>query len=114
MKYPRQALQTLDTLQPPSRGCELKYVLLVAQLNRGNEKMADKRPTMSDLRGSGGIEQNANLIVMPYRDGYYDSDAPQETAELIIAKNRDGERGVIDVKWEGQYQRFVDWTEYDV
>lgn len=90
------------------------HVLLVAQLNRGNEKMADKRPTMSDLRGSGGIEQNANLIVMPYRDGYYDSDAPQETAELIIAKNRDGERGVIDVKWEGQYQRFVDWTEYDV
>ena len=117
---PRQGRDTVAELDEITArlkrlAMELKiHVLLVAQLNRGNEKMADKRPTMSDLRGSGGIEQNANLIVMPYRDGYYDSDAPQETAELIIAKNRDGERGVIDVKWEGQYQRFVDWTEYDV
>lgn len=89
------------------------HVLLVAQLNRGNEKQSDKRPTMSDLRGSGGIEQNANLIIMPYRDGYYDSDASQTAAELIIAKNRDGERGVLDVKWEGEFQRFSDYNEYD-
>ena len=46
---------------------------------------------------------------MPYRDGYYDTETAQETAELIVAKNRDGERGVLDVRWEGQYQRFSDW-----
>lgn len=112
----RDAVAELDeiTARLKRLAMELQiHVLLVAQLNRGNEKLADKRPTMSDLRGSGGIEQNANLIVMPYRDGYYDSNANQETAELIIAKNRDGERGVLDVRWEGQYQRFSDWPEYD-
>ncbi len=85
------------------------HVVLVAQLNRATEKQADKRPSLADLRGSGGIEQNANLVLMPYREGYYDSDAPQETAELIIAKNRDGERGVLDLKWEGHHQRFADY-----
>lgn len=92
---------------------ELKiHVLLVAQLNRATEKQADKRPSLADLRGSGGIEQNANLVLMPYREGYYDSDAPQETAELIIAKNRDGERGVLDLVWQGQYQRFCEYEYY--
>ena len=89
------------------------HVLLVAQLNRATEKQADKRPSLADLRGSGGIEQNANLVLMPYREGYYDSDAPQETAELIIAKNRDGERGVLDLTWEGQYQRFGEYEYYN-
>lgn len=88
------------------------HVLLVAQLNRATEKQADKRPSLADLRGSGGIEQNANLVLMPYREGYYDSDAPQETAELIIAKNRDGERGVLDLVWQGQYQRFCEYEYY--
>lgn len=89
------------------------HVLLVAQLNRATEKQADKRPSLADLRGSGGIEQNANLVLMPYREGYYDSDAPQETAELIIAKNRDGERGVLDLVWQGQYQRFCEYEYYN-
>jgi replicative DNA helicase len=88
------------------------HVLLVAQLSRATEKQADKRPSLADLRGSGGIEQNANLVLMPYREGYYDSDAPQETAELIIAKNRDGERGVLDLVWQGQYQRFCEYEYY--
>lgn len=89
------------------------HVLLVAQLNRATEKQADKRPSLADLRGSGGIEQNANLVLMPYREGYYDSEAPQGTAELIIAKNRDGERGVLDLTWEGQYQRFGEYEYYN-
>ena len=89
------------------------HVLLVAQLNRATEKQSDKRPSLADLRGSGGIEQNANLVLMPYREGYYDSDAPQGTAELIIAKNRDGERGVLDLTWEGQYQRFGEYEYYN-
>lgn len=89
------------------------HVLLVAQLNRATEKQSDKRPSLADLRGSGGIEQNANLVLMPYREGYYDSEAPQGTAELIIAKNRDGERGVLDLTWEGQYQRFGEYEYYN-
>ena len=89
------------------------HVLLVAQLNRATEKQNDKRPSLADLRGSGGIEQNANLVLMPYREGYYDSEAPQGTAELIIAKNRDGERGVLDLTWEGQYQRFGEYEYYN-
>ncbi|WP_455019577.1 replicative DNA helicase [Neisseria sicca] len=89
------------------------HVLLVAQLNRATEKQADKRPSLADLRGSGGIEQNANLVLMPYREGYYDSEASQGTAELIIAKNRDGERGVLDLTWEGQYQRFGEYEYYN-
>lgn len=89
------------------------HVLLVAQLNRATEKQNDKRPSLADLRGSGGIEQNSNLVLMPYREGYYDSEAPQGTAELIIAKNRDGERGVLDLTWEGQYQRFGEYEYYN-
>ncbi len=84
------------------------HVLLVAQLSRAVNGRPDKRPQMSDLRESGGIEQNANIIIFPYRPGYYDESVNQNEAELILAKNRDGERGSVTVGWQGQYQRFVD------
>ena len=84
------------------------HVLLVAQLSRAVNGRPDKRPQMSDLRESGGIEQNANIIIFPYRPGYYDESVNQNEAELILAKNRDGERGSVIVGWQGQYQRFVD------
>ena len=84
------------------------HVLLVAQLSRAVNGRPDKRPQMSDLRESGGIEQNANIIIFPYRPGYYDASVNQNEAELILAKNRDGERGSVIVGWQGQYQRFVD------
>jgi len=83
------------------------HVLLVAQLSRAVNGRPDKRPQMSDLRESGGIEQNANIIIFPYRPGYYDESVNQNEAELILAKNRDGERGSVIVGWQGQYQRFV-------
>ena len=83
------------------------HVVLVAQLNRGVEMRQDKRPTMADLRESGGIEQNANLVILPYRHAYYYEDANPNEAELIIAKNRDGERGTLYVGWEGNHQRFI-------
>lgn len=89
-------------------------VVLVAQLSREVEKRHDKRPMMSDVRASGGIEQDADYIVFPFRPAYYNKDLDQRAAILIVAKNRDGERQDIPVNFEGQYQRFTnsdtDWT----
>ncbi|TND10954.1 DNA helicase, partial [Neisseria gonorrhoeae] len=81
-------------------------VVLVAQLNRGNTKQADKRPNMADIRGSGAIEQDANIIIMPHRESYYDGNENPSIAELIIAKNRDGETGTVVCGWKGQFMKF--------
>ena len=75
----RGARTTQEMLQgvPGATANKLQiHVVLIAQLNRATEKQADKRPSLANLRDSGGIEQNANLVLMPYREGYYDSDAP--------------------------------------
>lgn len=90
-------------------------VVLVAQLNRGSAKALDKRPNMADIRGSGSIEQDANIIIMPHRESYYDNQINPHLAELIIAKNRDGEMGSVVCGWKGQFARFEDkpdlnWT----
>lgn len=87
---------------------ELKIpVILVAQLNRAVAKQGDKRPTMADIRGSGTVEQDANIIIMPHREVYYDNQANPHEAELIIAKNRDGEMGTVVCGFEGNHARFV-------
>ena len=87
---------------------ELKIpVILVAQLNRAVAKQGDKRPTMADIRGSGTVEQDANIIIMPHREVYYDDQANPHEAELIIAKNRDGEMGTVVCGFEGNHARFV-------
>lgn len=83
------------------------HVIAVAQLNRGKEKAAETRPTMSDIRGSGGIEQNANLVIFPYRPAYYDNSENPTKAELILAKNRDGMRGTLHIGFRGEYQKFT-------
>ena len=87
-------------------------VLLLAQLNRAVAKQNDKRPTMADIRGSGSIEQDANLIIMPHRPGYYDENESPFAAELIVAKNRDGETGTVHAGWEGRFQRFTESAPY--
>lgn len=91
---------------------ELDIVMVVlAQLNRGNTQRTDKRPTMADLRGSGAIEQDADIILLLHRESYYrkESDAlnPLETlndneAEIIVEKNRDGATGTAHVGWIGR------------
>lgn len=83
------------------------HVIAVAQLNRGKEKALETRPTMSDIRGSGGIEQNANLVIFPYRPAYYDNTENPTKAELILAKNRDGMRGTLHIGFRGEYQKFT-------
>lgn len=81
-------------------------VVLVAQLNRCNTKQTDKRPNMADIRGSGSVEQDANIIIMPHRESYYNKNENPSIAELIIAKNRDGEMGTVVCGWKGQFMKF--------
>ena len=87
---------------------ELKItVIILAQLSRKSEERADKRPMLSDLRESGAIEQDADIVMFPFRPSYYDQDKPQiEDAELIIAKNRNGECVTIPTLFEGQYTSY--------
>lgn len=82
-------------------------VITLAQLSRGPEARADHRPMLSDLRESGSIEQDADIVMLLFREAYYDNTAEnQNIAECIVAKNRHGETGSVKLSWEGQFTRF--------
>lgn len=84
-------------------------VIAISQLNRGSEQRTDKTPMMSDLRESGSIEQDADLIVLIHREDYYERESPRAgEADLIVAKHRNGATGTIAVAFEGHYSRFKD------
>ncbi len=82
-------------------------VILLSQLNRGVESRPDKHPQLSDLRESGSIEQDADIVLFLFRDGYYNKESNEPNiSECIVAKNRHGDTGSVKLIWDGQFTRF--------
>ena len=91
-------------------------VMCLSQLNRGPEK-EKRRPVASDLRDSGNIEQDADVILMLYREDYYDKNTTEaNVAECIVTKNRHGETSTVKLQWMPQFTTFTDleWKHPDV
>ena len=84
-------------------------VVALSQLNRAAENRADKKPQLSDLRESGAIEQDADLVVLLHREDMYEAESARAgEADFIVAKQRNGPTGVVTVAFQGHYSRFVD------
>jgi len=88
-------------------------VITLSQLSRAPETRSDHRPVLSDLRESGAIEQDADIVMFLYRDDYYHKDSEKKNiAEVIIAKHRNGPTGVVELLWLAQYTKFVSLDKY--
>ncbi len=88
-------------------------VLTLSQLSRGPDSRTEHRPLLSDLRESGSIEQDADIVMFLYREAYYEKESDkQHIAECIVAKNRHGEASTVELGWDGQYTQFsnLEWN----
>jgi replicative DNA helicase len=115
MTSPKRVESRQQEVADLSRGLKLLAkelevpVVAVSQLNRGPEQRTDKRPQLSDLRESGSIEQDADVVILLHRDDYYDRESPRAgEADLIIAKHRNGPTDTITVAAQLHFSRFVD------
>lgn len=88
-------------------------VICLSQLSRAPEARTDHRPILSDLRESGAIEQDADIVMFLYRDDYYNPETDKKNiAEVIIAKHRNGSTGTVELIWLGQYTKFANLEKY--
>ncbi|HEU0131341.1 MAG TPA: replicative DNA helicase [Mycobacteriales bacterium] len=86
-------------------------VVAISQLNRGPEARTDKKPQLSDLRESGSLEQDADMVILLYREDAFEKESPRAgEADFIVAKHRNGPTGTITVAFQGHYSRFIDMT----
>ncbi|MBF8982311.1 replicative DNA helicase [Lutibacter sp. B2] len=109
----QQEISTISrTLKGLAREMDCPVVAL-SQLSRAPELRADHRPILSDLRESGAIEQDADIVMFLYRDEYYNADTDkQNIGELIIAKQRNGSTGSVELAWLGQFTKFADLDRF--
>ena len=90
-------------------------VIALSQLSRAPEQRPDHRPMLSDLRESGSIEQDADIVMFLYRDDYYNEDSEKKNiAEVILAKHRAGSTGTVELLWLGNYTKFANMDKYRV
>jgi replicative DNA helicase len=115
MTSPKRVESRQQEVSELSRGLKLLAkeidcpVVAVAQLNRGPEQRTDKRPQLSDLRESGAIEQDSDVVILLHRDDYYDRESPRAgEADFIVAKHRNGPTGTVTVAAQLHLSRFVD------
>lgn len=88
-------------------------IITLSQLSRGPESRTDHRPMLSDLRESGAIEQDADIVMFLYRDDYYNPDTEKKNiAEVIMAKHRNGSTGTVELVWLGQYTKFANLEKF--
>ncbi len=88
-------------------------IIALSQLSRAPESRLDHRPMLSDLRESGSIEQDADMVIFLYRDDYYNQESEKKNvSEVILAKNRAGSTGTVELLWLGQYTKFVNLDKY--
>lgn len=88
-------------------------IIVLSQLNRSAEQRPDHKPMLSDLRESGSIEQDADIVMFLFREGYYDPEVENPfIAKCILAKNRHGSTGEVDLRWDGQFTKFANLELY--
>ncbi|MED5346124.1 MAG: replicative DNA helicase, partial [Actinomycetota bacterium] len=87
-------------------------VIAISQLNRGPEQRQDKRPMLADLRESGSLEQDADMVLLLHREDFYERESPRAgEADFIVAKHRNGPTATVTVAFQGHYSRFVDMAQ---